>query len=697
MSLLLVLSACGDSTTTPTPVADVPPTNDVPATDTTPGEDVQPSEDRESPQDRLVPPDLGDPPVDVPAPDDVPPSKDVPQPPPDLIIEDTPPAPDVPPVEDVPVPPPDVPPAMDVPVPPPDVPPAMDVPTPPRDVPIGVDNPPPPPDVPVDTGPVCPNGIVDTCPTSGTGGCPDLNTGAARTVSFRNLTTGLPASCEGTQTSMGPDGVLPLTLSAASDVVITGTPTGGAAVALTLHPATGCGNRMAELQCSNSSTVMGGVATLRAQSLAAGTYWVTASSSNGAAAILQAMITPARPRLTGDVCPGVSVTPDGAPATVNTMGFTNTADYGTTCGAGAMGSAGVTDAVFTFRTTAARDVTVDVSATGTGQVAMELTTTCGSRMSAVPMCVTGNPARRTFRNLPAGTYYLTVDSSSTAARSVVATVTTANPTLPNPADQCPGVALTDGTVATANLAQLTAGSAMFTCHANVTADGVFSFRAPPAGNDVLVNVTTPMGSTAGLLVQRPCGGATVGACVGRGTNAGTNNVWQRYRGLTAGETYSLVAGSTTNMGNVTARYLAVPTALAQTVTTNTTCANARTVPNNQTLFTGTTAAAGGAPMAAPCGGVACAGGRRAYYRFDLMTRRRVVLHTVGSSFDTVVAIQSGTTCPGTPVTNACNDDAIGTASLVDVTLNPGTYWILVAGCGLNVGGNYTLDVAVINP
>jgi hypothetical protein len=125
-----------------------------------------------------------------------------------------------------------------------------DVPTPTDDVPVGPDDVPvvfedlpTPTDVvavdvapPVDSGPACGNGITDRCPSTFPGPCDGLADGTPHTVTFSGLTNGLPASCEGTQTAAGPDGIIPLTITTPSDVVITATPTGGDAVVLTPKP-----------------------------------------------------------------------------------------------------------------------------------------------------------------------------------------------------------------------------------------------------------------------------------------------------------------------------------------------------------------------------------------------------------------------------------------------------------------------------
>jgi hypothetical protein len=316
------------------------------------------------------------------------------------------------------------------------------------------------------------------------------------------------------------------------------------------------------------------------------------------------------------------------------------------------------------------------------------------------MCSTGNPARRTFRNLPAGTYYATV-TYGTGTRSLIATVTTAMATPLATADTCPGAALMAGVANAVPVSQLTAGTTMLSCQMGVTADAAWSFTSPAAGNDVLVNVAASNGNV-GFVVQRPCAGAAVGTCVGSAPS-----LWQRYTGLTPGVAHAIVGGTNATMGTLTATYRTVPTPTAAMVTNNNTCMTAQMIPATGGIFRGSTAmsnlrtgsGAGGTlglPMG--CASNACLGSRTVVYRFALTARSRVVASLTGAmGFDPLLFIRSGTTCPGDNVMGACNDDRIGFNSQVDTTLNPGTYWVMASGCGAMQQGNYSLDVAVLPP
>jgi hypothetical protein len=429
-----------------------------------------------------------------------------------------------------------------------------------------------------------------------------------------------------------------------------------------------------------------------ATSLEPGTYYLAVTSLLGNPVTLNATITPARPRRRGDVCPGVPITPDAPPTALSTAGFQSSADYGTLCGA-ASSSASWTDAVFSYTLVAARDVTVLVSASGTGDLAVDVTSACGARSAAVPPCTTGPTVRRVIRNQQPGTWYVAVDHRATGTgRTLEASVTTSSPTRTDPADRCPGVALAED-VAMAMSADRLLGDALIPCVRNQRGDGYFTFTAPAADRDVLVNLRGTR-DTSGFQLQSTCGGASVDACVSGGERE-PPNLWARYRGLTPGVVYTVAVGTSQSADGLSLRYLTVPTATPQPASGNTSCGRATTIPSTGGLFTGTNTA-GDRNLSPACGGPACLGGRGAYYRLTLTERRRVVINTLGSGFDTVVNVLSGD-CPGRVVDGACSDDALGTAALADVTLDAGSYVVLVGGCGVGAQGSYALDVAVLAP
>jgi cysteine-rich repeat protein len=123
------------------------------------------------------------------------------------------------------------------------------------------------------------------------------------------------------------------------------------------------------------------------------------------------------------------------------------------------------------------------------------------------------------------------------------------------------------------------------------------------------------------------------------------------------------------------------------------------VPVNDTC-TGAVTVTGGADVAGSTCGAAddytgsCGGGTAndVVYRLDIRSRSSVVIDTDPATWDTVLYLLSGATCPGTEI--ACNDDISGTnrASRITTSLDAGTYWIVVDGYGTEAGA-FNLSVS----
>ena len=75
----------------------------------------------------------------------------------------------------------------------------------------------------------------------------------------------------------------------------------------------------------------------------------------------------------------------------------------------------------------------------------------------------------------------------------------------------------------------------------------------------------------------------------------------------------------------------------------------------------------------------CVFGRSVWYRYTPATTSRVRVATVGSSYDTVLAVFEGARAPTTRI--KCNDDAAGLDSAARPRLTAGQrYWIAVSSC-----------------
>lgn len=90
----------------------------------------------------------------------------------------------------------------------------------------------------------------------------------------------------------------------------------------------------------------------------------------------------------------------------------------------------------------------------------------------------------------------------------------------------------------------------------------------------------------------------------------------------------------------------------------------------------------------------CVGGHSVWYRHTPTTSGPVKITTVGSSFDTVLAVYTGKSSPTERI--ACNDDRADLTSAVRPRLTAGkNYWIAVSSCCMDRtrrGGDLTLRV-----
>lgn len=194
--------------------------------------------------------------------------------------------------------------------------------------------------------------------------------------------------------------------------------------------------------CTASSGILcraGGSATqLRRRGVGPGRYYVIleAARPESASWTLTANITPPVPPGPGDACASALELTTAAPTgTVAIMSLED--DGGASCGS-FFGD--TRDAVFTFRLTEPRDVTLTATSSSSfASVAVALQTSCGVASSEA-RCAFDRSVRHFFRSLPAGDYYLVVETNQTSG-TISATMTSAPATPVPPADICPGVVM----------------------------------------------------------------------------------------------------------------------------------------------------------------------------------------------------------------------------------------------------------------
>lgn len=560
---------------------------------------------------------------------------------------------------------------------------------------------------PDDVDPACALGATEACLHHPPGPCPDLVDGREHAVNLRGLAHDHAPSCAGRSLATAPDAVLPLTLTQASDVVLTMATAQVDLAVIALYPADRCGEPEAEIQCWNGARFTGGTVRFQASNLAPGAYAVLVGAASGGEVRVTAAVSPARPRAEGDLCPGVRVVPDGPAVTLDTRRFATYPDHGTICGSspsrGYLPNAGWVDGVVSYSLAAPRDVTIEVTGTNSETLRMDVSPACGAPSQALHGCAEDSLARRVVPHQAPGTYYITVESRAEARPDNVLTVrvVTAPSTPPGPAATCPGVPLAEGAALGVDVGTLTAGAPL-ACIGRQRNAAVFSLTTPAEPADVVVNVAAPgRGDEAAMWLRPGCGADPVGSCVGAPATSAPN-AWARYRDLRPGTTYVLDAATSAVSGTLTARWYRVPATTETAVPGTPDCATAHAIPEAGGTFTGVTTGATATVASSRCLNAStgnCNDTRGAWYRLTLAARRRVVATLVGRDFDALLVIQGGEACPGSalPSGGACSLGRSGADASLEQVLDAGTYWVFVGGCGAAQAGRYRLDVMALPP
>lgn len=336
------------------------------------------------------------------------------------------------------------------------------------------------------------------------------------------------------------DWIVRFTLAAPRDVSVTLGNSGSSSLRMQLQTACGSGMTGGELI---GPCLSGAPPSRRYRNLAAGTYYLVVESTAPPAG-LNVSVTTTDPgtRLPGDACPGVDVTPDGAPASLVPSAFDVTSDYGTSCGSRTPAD-NWTDWVFNFRLTERRDVTVSMLGGGS-TTRMQLQPSCGPMVDPIGGCVTGSSLlERRYRSLEPGTYYVVGESSGSVppAGPIRVLVATAAPE-PRPAGEECGNAVVvtpDGPAVSIALSSFDVtpdegtrcGSATTTTGSWIDFVSTFTLDAV---RDVTVTMSAP--TTIYGELRQTCGdrASTVGAC------SAVSTTWSRRYARLGPGTYSIV-------------------------------------------------------------------------------------------------------------------------------------------------------------
>jgi hypothetical protein len=298
-----------------------------------------------------------------------------------------------------------------------------------------------------DPTPIPPVDVCNAATENLCGGAPGAPCGSVvgRTVTgmFVEVEDDYGLSCRFSSGDGRREAAYSFTLTSPKDVTITAST--GSTTTTYLALTTNCGSTGSELACNQGG--WGSPSEIRRRELPPGTYYVLVESDDPSAAswTITATITDPVPRTPGDACSAPldiseAVLGGGGTGTIDASRLD--LDSGNACGGS---SAGFRDANFVFTLPSTRDVTITTNASGFGTYYASLQRTCGVGSSDL-RCWSGTGALgQSWRSLPAGTYYVTISTTSTSG-PVTASVRTSAPTPIPPNDRCDGaIVLTSGT------------------------------------------------------------------------------------------------------------------------------------------------------------------------------------------------------------------------------------------------------------
>lgn len=496
----------------------------------------------------------------------------------------------------------------------------------------------------------------------------DVSAGGSFVVNTAGAASDHAVGCIGTAQ---PDVVLTFTLDAPRDVEISGEGDFDVYTTALALRAT-CTDRPSELECRT-----GHPAEVRRRALPAGTYFVIVTGYGAGEIVLDVQFSdPTEPPPNETCTAPIDVSAGG---TFRGSMVDVVDDLTATC---PRSFTGLPDLVYTFTTTEERDVRVG-AATPTGEsMSWEIRPTCGSTVDAV-RCAYGAPASGRVHQLPAGTYFLVVEGPSYTEVDFQLDVEFLAPTPPAVGDSCDtAIPLALGVRTTGSLVGLE-DDVDTTCGFHYP-EVVYSFTLAER-RDVLVEIDAGTSYFTASLRPTCTGSETQLRCTGGAP------VRQRVRDLPAG-TYYVVVESPRASGFAITVTDSAPTPTV-VVTGNDTCDSAHVVPATGGFFVGNTTTMINDYTTAACGFMAQS--KDVAFRVDLTTRRRVVASTEGSTFDTVLHLHNASCRSGADA--FCSDDSGGSWSLIDQTLDPGTYFLVVDGYGTAAAGDYALEVQITDP
>ncbi len=483
-------------------------------------------------------------------------------------------------------------------------------------------------------------------------------------------------SCSVQNPAAARDIVLEITVPAggAQDVLVrtrANAPYNEVAVALT----SACGSTAAEIACARTPYLNDARAIAR--SVPGGTkIWAIVTTQAESAVDVTVDFLPPTTKPTNESCTAPTPVTLETPFTVTLIDPEK--DLASDCGAQ------TGEVTYSFTLTEPRDVRIFASTlAGAGSPVVSLrSATCTDELR----CRLGSTPPVFARNLPAGTHVLAVSGTAQIDANILVRSFPATPAPPNQTcTTAPTLPLNTPITVDLSGNEDAIKNGCFT--GGPTASYAFDITEP---SDVLLLGRLPGGDYGALSMSQPTclPPDLLGCSSGAPMRVSRRNV--------PPASYRAVIGDQKGL-NAQLTALVRPTVPPTTVTTADGCADAQTIPATGGFFTGDTTNAN-ADFGAGCDAIGqpIGGAKDQLLRLDLTQTRRVVFDMSGSSMTTLLVVRKGAACPGVEVTNACNPGLDSNRSFLDLTLDPGTYWIQIDGYSGSMGA-WNLDVRVLPP
>ncbi len=511
------------------------------------------------------------------------------------------------------------------------------------------------------------NGMVDMAEPGGCRAAPndrcddplDVSMGGTFTMDLTATPGDYVFSCAARQTR---DAVARFTLTEPRDIMISASSDSGV-TAIALQSSCGGTATMDTLECDQ-----GFPGTVRRHTLAAGTYFILVGSSVRGPVDLTVQFPPATPAPTNDTCDAAIEIPVPAGGTFRSdlIGVIDHAS--TSCGSSAR------DVFYRFVLTEPKNVTLAAAAGRLDNVYVSLLANC-TRTPNTLRCESGqSPTFRAY-SLPAGVYYVAVESFDPVAFSLTASFS--DPTPPPMGDTCASpLPLT-----TAAPVRVSTGAFESdyrpTCFSSGR-DGVLTFTLTER-QDVVVTATGSSSDFVAVAIHSACpiGSGNERACVANSSSARALAL-----GLDPGTYFVTVKSSRPADLNVQLNtYAPLP---VTTPVGGDTCAAAIGITGDRALYRGTTMGLTHDYR----GSCANSTGPDVVYQFtvDRMRRFTALLDT---AFFNVMYLTRDDACPGMPATSTGSTCTLGSRTTINVALEPGTYRLFVDALS-GSGGLYTL-------